>query len=333
MFNPLNHLIGLGKVEVAQTERYSLNWKPDLLNEYDIITFNRFLGDIPHTDFFDCCERDGIKTVVDLDDWYYLPKYHMNYAHYKPRVSIIRENIQRADVVTVSTPFLAEMIKHDTGRECVVLRNSVDFTDPQFQVNKTHSNRIRFGWCGGATHAKDLELIADDIATLHTISSLRDKYTLVLQGYVNNDHFWRQAAAIFSSNNKAERENLTVINAASVFNYAQGYNRFDVALAPLVNDVFENCKSELKCIEAGAFGLPIIASDVVPYRLAKEKLGDGVILVRNKKGAFLKAMKALMNDSQEIAERGRIAREGVMKHYNLETNNQLRLNVYQSCLR
>lgn len=332
LFAPLNAMIAADMVDVAQSPKYSLDWQPGALSEYDAIIFNRFLCDHSHRDFFDCAERDGINVIVDLDDWYFLPKYHMNYKHYKPRVPIIRENLKRANLVTVSTPYLADMIKQDIGVKCFVLPNAVDFTDPQFTVNKVPDSRVRFGWCGGATHAKDLALIADDIATLHSRIDLSDKYRLVLQGYVNNDAFWRYAANIFSWSNKAKADNLSVINAASVFNYAQGYNRFDVALAPLVDGEFENCKSELKCIEAGAFGLPIIASDVVPYRLAKEKMGDGVILVRNKRGAFLKEMMRLMNNPDEVKERGKIAFEAVRKHYNVNEVNQLRFKAFSECL-
>jgi glycosyltransferase involved in cell wall biosynthesis len=47
--------------------------------------------------------------------------------------------------------------------------------------------------------------------------------------------------------------------------YALNYNFFDVSLAPLVNTVFNNNKSELKIIESGFHKKPIISSDVIPY--------------------------------------------------------------------
>ena len=329
---PLNAMIGQDMAEVQNTNKFAMNFAPGVLGDTEMIIFNRFLADYSHRDFFDCCERDGVKVVVDLDDWYFLPPHHINYQHYKPRVPIIRENLKRADLVTVSTEYLKQAVKKDIGVESVVLPNSVDFTEPQFRINRTESNKVRFGWCGGATHGKDLEIIAEDLATLHTMSEAKGRYQLVLHGYVDNDVFWRKAAGIFSFGNRADAGALSVIHAANVFTYAQGYNRFDVALAPLIDDEFNRCKSELKCIEAGAFGLPIIASDVVPYQLAKEKLGDGVILVRNKRGAFLKEMKRLINNPDEVKERGRIAHEAVKKHFNVHTNNELRLNSYIKCL-
>lgn len=328
---PLKGLIDKG-FTISNSPKFATDFPPGTLDGYDAVFFNRFLFDMSHRDLFDCCERDGVKVIVDLDDYYHLPKYHPNQATYKQRMPIIKENLQRADLVTVSTEYLKQKIKQDLGVDAVVLKNAVDFNEQQFKLNPVIDERIRFGWCGGATHEKDLAILADDIATLHSLSTYRLMYRLVLQGYVNNDVFWRKAAMIFSNYNKAEADNLNVINAASVFNYAQGYNRFDVALAPLVDGEFERCKSELKCIEAATFGLPIIASDVEPYQRAKELLGDGVILVRNKRGAFLKVMQRLMKDRQEVHARGAIAYDAVRKHYNINDVNELRAEYFNRCL-
>ena len=43
--------------------------------------------------------------------------------------------------------------------------------------------------------------------------------------------------------------------------------RMDIALAPLEADnVFCRAKSEIKFVEAGALGLPVVASNIDPYR-------------------------------------------------------------------
>jgi glycosyltransferase involved in cell wall biosynthesis len=43
------------------------------------------------------------------------------------------------------------------------------------------------------------------------------------------------------------------------------YNQFDISLAPLVDSVFNNNKSQLKIIEAGFHKKALIASNVEPY--------------------------------------------------------------------
>ena len=41
----------------------------------------------------------------------------------------------------------------------------------------------------------------------------------------------------------------------------------DIALAPLeMGNIFCRAKSEIKFVEAGALGLPVVASDIAPFR-------------------------------------------------------------------
>ena len=54
---------------------------------------------------------------------------------------------------------------------------------------------------------------------------------------------------------------------------------WDIALAPVINESFGNCKSDLKLKEYSAIGYPIVASDVVPYREAFDN-GCDVLLAR-----------------------------------------------------
>ncbi len=49
--------------------------------------------------------------------------------------------------------------------------------------------------------------------------------------------------------------------------YANNYNNFDVSLAPLVESLFNNNKSQLKVIEAGFHKKALIASETNPYTI------------------------------------------------------------------
>jgi glycosyltransferase involved in cell wall biosynthesis len=40
----------------------------------------------------------------------------------------------------------------------------------------------------------------------------------------------------------------------------------DIAIAPLVDNLFNRCKSNLRLLEYGAMGWPVVCSDVYPYR-------------------------------------------------------------------
>ena len=49
--------------------------------------------------------------------------------------------------------------------------------------------------------------------------------------------------------------------------YANNYNLFDISLAPIQENMFNKCKSQLKVIEAGFHHKAIIAQDFGPYQI------------------------------------------------------------------
>ncbi len=69
---------------------------------------------------------------------------------------------------------------------------------------------------------------------------------------------------------------------------------FDVALAPLADTVFNSSKSGIKAIEAMALSIPVIASDMEPYR-GIIKQGVNGFLVR-RQHEWMKYLRELAND-------------------------------------
>ena len=88
----------------------------------------------------------------------------------------------------------------------------------------------------------------------------------------------------------------------------------DIALAPLeMNNVFCRAKSEIKFVEAGALGLPVVASNIDPYRDSMSEGRNG-FLASDEKG-WTQALTALIQDSQLRTELGEAARQTVMRSY------------------
>jgi glycosyltransferase involved in cell wall biosynthesis len=81
---------------------------------------------------------------------------------------------------------------------------------------------------------------------------------------------------------------------------------FDIGLAPLIDSVFNRSKSAIKAMEYAALGIPVIASDVDPYR---DFVIDGVTgyLVR-KDHEWSKRLFELVNDEPMRTEMGRRAK-------------------------
>jgi hypothetical protein len=178
------------------------------------------------------------------------------------------ESLCHADHITTTTSFLASIIQ-GVNKNVTVLQNAIDPCQPQFEIKKKVSEKIRFGWVGGASHVEDIALMKDGFARLNSDKKLANKYQLFLMGFNPKDEtgIYEGFEKIFLTNLIGNDDTYYRINAANVYSYAQGYNLFDVALAPLANTLFNNCKSELKMIEAGFMKKAIIVSDVMPYKI------------------------------------------------------------------
>ncbi len=79
--------------------------------------------------------------------------------------------------------------------------------------------------------------------------------------------------------------------------------RWDVAIAPLVDDAFTRGKSDLKYLDYGALGFPGVFSDVGAYRGAVRNRETG-LLAANEPGAWAGALEEIVSDG---ALRARLA--------------------------
>jgi glycosyltransferase involved in cell wall biosynthesis len=89
---------------------------------------------------------------------------------------------------------------------------------------------------------------------------------------------------------------------------------WDIALAPMMDSLFENCKTNLKYREYAAFGVPGIYSNVPLYSSCVRHEQTG-LLTENSVDAWLGALGQMIADSALRANTVAAARRDVEKHY------------------
>ena len=100
---------------------------------------------------------------------------------------------------------------------------------------------------------------------------------------------------------------------------------WDIALAPLMNSRFENCKTNLKYREYGAFGIPGVYS-AVPLYAASIESGRTGLLAQNNAEDWLRCLDLLFDDVVLRETIARAARDDVEKrHAQSLAATQLRL--------
>lgn len=291
----------------------------------------------------------GIKVVLDIDDYWILPSWHRMskaYDHYGiPRLTV--ENIKAADYVTTTTQCLADIISNFNDK-VMVLPNCVDTLQPQFKTEQVPTNVMRFGWIGGTFHREDIQPLERSFEKLWKDKSLAGKWSLALGGFNPNkeykalektftcdykylDYDYGQYLKEFTpmldhySNGKPYRR----MWAKDVFNYVKMYNEIDVALVPLRQNLFNNCKSELKIVEAAAMGKCVIVSDTSPYNQICN-LNNSVIIPNNAPHRlWYEAVKWCIKNPDNVRYLAEQLTEDCAKHFNINEITNRRKNLYE----
>ena len=294
------------------------------LSSYDIVQYHK--GHYSESGLSKA-RREGLITIVDFDDYWHVPYGHLLYKDYK-RESVPRyfENqLKFFDHVTVTTKELAEAVK-PFNKNVHILPNAIDPKSSQFRIHKINSDKLRIGWIGGVCHLPDMELMRG-LNNKLTNSSVKDKYSFSLFGYQRGTVFDNYCDVLTDRGRWIN--NFQLYPSESAERYTLYYNLLDVALVPLVDNRFNNLKSELKLIEAGFFKKAVIVSDVMPYS-PLIKHGVNCLAVR-KYGDWFKHIKYLINNPNEVIRLGNNLYDTVKDNYNQNKVTKDRYNLYK-CL-
>lgn len=191
-----------------------------------------------------------------------------------------------ADLVTCSTPFLAEVVGA-ANPNVVVLPNVIH--ERVLSVTRPRRERVTVGWGGGSSHLMDVAAAAEPLAA-------------VLAAHPDADMHW--VGMDYSP--LVGRECRFTPWHRDVFRYYAAID-WDIAIAPLADHVFNYSKSHLRALDAAALGIPVVAQDLPPYR---EFVIDGVTgyLVRTA-DEWRARLTELISDGAAREEMGRKARE------------------------
>jgi glycosyltransferase involved in cell wall biosynthesis len=319
------------------------------------------------------------KFIVDLDDYWMLPTYFPQYRAYNQQYKIHErtiELIRHADYVTTTTEIFANEIKK-FNPNVAVIPNAIDPREKQFKNETVPSDRLRVGIICGSSHEKDIDLLTGLVNKLKpdmdrlqfvvcgfdlngTVSfkdqktgkvetrqikpeeTVWHKYEKILtDNYTTITPMYKQYLGMHAqvdypnANNEPYRRCWT----KPVNKYATHYNNIDVLLAPLVENKFNACKSQLKVIEAAFFNKAIIAQDFGPYQIdLKPYLERGgvinedgnALLVESSKNhkQWAKYIKFLLENPDARIKMANNLSEKITKEYSLENVTKKRFELY-----
>ncbi|MBU3693262.1 MAG: glycosyltransferase [Rhodocyclaceae bacterium] len=241
----------------------------------------------------------GILQVFGLDDLLtQIPQkssvwrhFTMHFRDARPR---LRAALRHCDRLIVSTDPLAELCREMID-DIVVVPNRLSKVWQGHASRRNTGAKPRVGWVGALQHQGDLELIEP------VVEALAGEVDFVFMGMATariRPHLASFHAPVSWAEYPAKVAALDL----------------DIALAPLEPVPFNAAKSNLRLLEYGIFGWPVVASDVYPYRHDDAP----VTRVPDDPEAWIAAIRVLAADPARRAAEGDALQAWVRRGYLLK---------------
>lgn len=241
-------------------------------------------------------QRAGLRFIYDLDDdvWS-VPRWNglwqaFGDAERKTVTSLVRI----ADRVTVSTEALGDVVELFNWR-VQVIPNAL----PPDAVEEPRPRRrpgFRIGWAGSPTHDRDLEQAEGALAAL---LEKHEEIRLVFMGW---------CPPVWAGHPRVELHEWV---QPPRYYQALADLELDVFVAPLCGHPFNRSKSDVKLLEAGCMGWPIVCTDFGPYRDGPQAVPALRVAV-DAPQQWYEALAALIADPTRRRELGEAARRHVL---------------------
>lgn len=188
----------------------------------------------------------NVKLVCDIDDLAWLASGTGRTRISHETAKIFKEILSQMDRVVCSTPYLQKALRVNCNVNAWVLPNMISGASYSRPGERT-SERLRVAWAGGGFHQDDLQILrrvilgtVDLVDWIFIGDAPKDVAPLCLKIFRN----WIPPAQ-------------WVDFLRSIF--------VDLAVAPLRMTAFNQAKSNLRCLEWNAIGVPVIATKIEPY--------------------------------------------------------------------
>lgn len=318
----------LGSVTASCTIIWGTRWREETS------TFDVYMDGLEHADLiiisrmFPCRETAGFisqmlscgkPVIYETDDLLTsIPEGNPCKISGDGAAPYINNLMGKAALVVVSTDALKEQYA-GFARRIEVLPNRIDpalwsFPPP----TRGDDGVITIGYAGSDSHRVDLEMLDDVLER-------------IAHAYAHRVRFCCIGVA-------TERQKR--LPGFRLIEGSQGYARyprllhdagFDIALAPLVDNPFNRCKSNIKWQEYSACGFAGLYADLPPYDDTVEHGRTG-LLVGPEPDQWYQGIALLITHPELRRELGRQARQEVQRHHTLSSHASEHLDAYRELL-
>jgi glycosyltransferase involved in cell wall biosynthesis len=288
-----------------------------LLESADLVIIQRFFPAANTDVLMECIYASGKPVVYELDDLLFdVPPENPHYNFTQARKHLFTNALSRVNAVVVTTNRLAEQVRQ-YANEAYVLHNLVD---PDLFHGSVPAAKefVTIGLAGSTTHDADFALL--DEALEKVIEKYHGKVLLIFMGTLPKR--WTDRVAVELHSFEPDYE----VYASRIS--ALG---LDIALVPLLNNSFNQVKSNIKWLEYSACGIAGIYSNTEPYCSVRNH--ETGILVENSTEAWFDAICDLIDNPDKRMGLATAAQGEVLRDWNMQKHAKLYSEIYLKILR
>lgn len=250
----------------------------------------------------------GLKTyssarrIFELDDFVistpHKSAHKRNVPDSEEMERLVRRGVGLCDRVVVSTQPLADALSSMHHDIRVVPNMLAPHMWNGLRSQRRASSKPRVGWGGGTSHSGDLAIIVD------VVRELANEVEWVFFGMCPDEL-------------RPYLHEFHVVIDLDIYPAKLASLNLDLALAPLEFHLFNDCKSNLRLLEYGACGYPVVCTDTAAYR--------GYLpctrVISNTTDEWLQAIRMHLADPEASYRMGDDLREVVLRDFMLQGDN------------
>ena len=270
---------------------------PDM-SGYKIVVLQQVAGRAWQREIFKLREQ-GVKVLYEADDYYkavHKIKEHKGRDQYtREYVGQMEQCMRACDGMIVSTEFLARRYRSLNPR-IWVCQNSIEGS--RYALHQLpERDKLHLGWAGGEGHQASMQ------RWMPAVQEIMDRWNI------------RFISVGLPFANEVEAPGRTyALPFVPIENVPAVLCNFDIALAPAYPNDFFRAKSDLRFLECGALGIPVIADPMV-----YEDIIDGVTgWYANTSVDVVRIFERLIKSDGEYRAVGKRAREYVLNERTIE---------------
>ena len=213
----------------------------------------------------------GIKTVYEIDD----DLFNIPAEFTVPNKFYGREDVRgvmasflaESDATIAATGNLAKALKkYNGGKPTWVVENALDAELWEATHAKKQAmgkpNYLTIGWLASQSHQMDAPLV------MPALERLLDEFPKIRMHFIG----WILKEDLSEKIQKQHMSRIRLQEWVDIAELPQHMIDFDIGIAPLMDNDFNNCKSGIKAMQYWALGIPVVASPLAAYDLIDERV-------------------------------------------------------------